>query len=1017
MWPALARGRRPRPGLATLSRWGVLLIAACHLGLGTVSAGCLSAPAGLIGWWPGDGDATDVAGGYNGTLAGGATATAAGLAGQAFGFDGVASYVQILDAPALRPANLTVEAWVRFEALDSPSVGGSPAGQQYLVFKQNTRSSYFEGYALTKVRNAGKDLLNFGVSSAAGQVVQITSETLVQTGAWYHVAGVRGSNFLQLYVNGQLEGQTAAGFVQDYGLLPLCFGSSGQSYYDHKLAGRLDEVSLYNRALSGAEIAGLYAAGATGKCKALAITTQPASQNAPAGAQVSFSVAAGGSPPLSFQWQKGTVTLTNGADVSGAAGPVMTLANVQTNDAGNYRVVVTNSSGSLTSVVASLTVVTPPPLVSGGADAVVLVNSRSARYADFQQHLQPYLDNFGVPYAVQDIATNAIGTNLGYHSLIIVGHRQLDTNLLYLTSAAQSRITAAISNGTGLVNFDATLSAAGGVPQYQFIQDIFGFSYGAGSTGTVVTFPATEPASQMHYVTARHLPYESLPLASGMNLAGLTLRPAAAAVALCAGQPFVVVRKFGQGRAVQWASYDWMSSSVLGPLSGLDDLVWRGLAWAARKPFVMRGLPNFVTMRVDDVSGPLRWVHAACDMGFKPFLAVFMSNISSADTSDLRSLITNGNVTASIHAFNAGSELYFDHTHLTAWPDNVVSNNFYLGTQWLVSNGITSSKIMATHNSEIGLNAFAGLTNWGIEYFPIEIVPGQIEYYATPAAPWLMAGPYRLYEPPGLGESVYPLYYADFLSVPGHPEFNGRFFNCYTEIRNVNPATAGWFEGGDWAPNTDVSASIQHGTAQLKRALDSLVLATVFSHENYTGVVPDAAWRAILQGVTNNLAAYHPIYVTLDYANQYVRATRTSRLAAAAFDAASGQVTATFTGATDLDTSVFVFVGEDNAITNIFGPVPTFSGPVTQTIATLGGGGKPVAPPLLIQSVRLTNGIAAITWGSVAGRTYTLQRNNRLDDTNWTDATPAVAAAGLTLTATNSVGAATQQFYRVLLNP
>jgi hypothetical protein len=84
---------------------------------------------------------------------------------------------------------------------------------------------------------------------------------------WYHVAAVRGSNFTQLYVNGRLERQMTVSFPQDYGTLPLYFGTSGQSYWDHKLKGSLDEVSLYNRALSSNEVAAIYAAGAAGKCK------------------------------------------------------------------------------------------------------------------------------------------------------------------------------------------------------------------------------------------------------------------------------------------------------------------------------------------------------------------------------------------------------------------------------------------------------------------------------------------------------------------------------------------------------------------------------------------------------------------------------------------------------------------------------------------------------------------------------------------------------------------------------
>jgi len=91
-------------------------------------------------------------------------------------------------------------------------------------------------------------------------------------------------------------------------------------------------------------------------------------------------------------------------------------------------------------LVMSLLFLAPPCLkaVTIGADAVVVVNSSSPKYLDFQHFVQPYLDNFGVPYTVLDIASNSIGTNIGNYALIIIGHKQLDTNQVYLTSAVQS---------------------------------------------------------------------------------------------------------------------------------------------------------------------------------------------------------------------------------------------------------------------------------------------------------------------------------------------------------------------------------------------------------------------------------------------------------------------------------------------------------------------------------------------------------------------------------------------------
>ena len=81
------------------------LAPACQL----QAAGCFSAPSGLISWWPGDGTTNDIVSTNNGTLQGGATATAVGMVAQAFSLDGTNGYVQIPDAPALKPTNLTVE--------------------------------------------------------------------------------------------------------------------------------------------------------------------------------------------------------------------------------------------------------------------------------------------------------------------------------------------------------------------------------------------------------------------------------------------------------------------------------------------------------------------------------------------------------------------------------------------------------------------------------------------------------------------------------------------------------------------------------------------------------------------------------------------------------------------------------------------------------------------------------------------------------------------------------------------
>jgi len=336
---------------------------------------CTAPPSGLISWWPGDGNANDIIGTNNGILLGGATATVAGMVQQSFNFNGTNNYVRIADSPTLRPTNLTIEAWVKFSNLETYGSGlngdGINPGHQYIVFKQNTRSSNFEGYSLGKDRysfvphppQTNGDVFYFDVSSADGtQTAEADSAVTIATNVWYHIAGVRGPNFVQLYVNGQLQMQASVSFPQNYGSLPVYFGTSGQSYWDGKLAGQLDEVSIYNRALSSNEIAVIYRAGMSGKCKGTSVAgnppvilSEPVNQAVIASNTATFSVGISGDLPLACQWYFNT---TNPV---GLRTNVLSLTNVQLTNAGIYSVMVANLSGSRMSSNANLFVLSKQP--------------------------------------------------------------------------------------------------------------------------------------------------------------------------------------------------------------------------------------------------------------------------------------------------------------------------------------------------------------------------------------------------------------------------------------------------------------------------------------------------------------------------------------------------------------------------------------------------------------------------------------------------------------------------------
>jgi uncharacterized repeat protein (TIGR03803 family) len=97
---------------------------------------------------------------------------------------------------------------------------------------------------------------------------------------------------------------------------------------------------------------------------AVQISTQPADQDAFVGANVVFSVAVVGNPPLYYQWMEDGTNLTDGPNVSGSTNRVLTLLNVTTAGSALYSVLVSNSVSSVLSQEAVLGVITSPPQIT-----------------------------------------------------------------------------------------------------------------------------------------------------------------------------------------------------------------------------------------------------------------------------------------------------------------------------------------------------------------------------------------------------------------------------------------------------------------------------------------------------------------------------------------------------------------------------------------------------------------------------------------------------------------------------
>jgi hypothetical protein len=245
-----------------------LLTVLCFLNSSASAQTCVPPPEGLVSWWPGDGNAQDIIGPNDGTLQGGAT-FALGVVGEAFKLNGVDQFVELPSTNALYDpvTGFTWEAWVRPAALEEMVVFG--AADDVLCEDLDLRIGGFAeagippDHVVARVDPLGEcDARQFFSAPVPGGI---------QPGTNYHLALTVDypNNTARLYVNGQ---KVASLVLTGTPIARNMLVSIGIFRDENEVAfpfnGLIDEVSVYNHALSASEIQAIFNAGSAGKCKA-----------------------------------------------------------------------------------------------------------------------------------------------------------------------------------------------------------------------------------------------------------------------------------------------------------------------------------------------------------------------------------------------------------------------------------------------------------------------------------------------------------------------------------------------------------------------------------------------------------------------------------------------------------------------------------------------------------------------------------------------------------------------------
>ena len=295
---------------------------------------------GLLGWWPFNASPNDQSSNGNHFTNNGATNAPDrfGAANAAYQFNGTSSFLinSAFSHTFSDTGDFSVSIWVKKASTSSgvAMMSGTTAAGNFIWLVQGGASN-----------------MTFGTNKQ--QQAWFYVSTPFSVNVWTHYVGTYSGQVMRFYKNGVLVGTlnyTHTGTTQAN--LPLYVGRGVSGTYFN---GVLDDIGVWSRALSDAEIGALY----TGGCPDL-VAAQPANAQVNLGGLALFSVTTNTSP-ASYQWQTdqglGFQNVPNGGQYIGATGPNLTVTNTTlANNGQAFRCRIASGSCVDTSSVAVLTV-------------------------------------------------------------------------------------------------------------------------------------------------------------------------------------------------------------------------------------------------------------------------------------------------------------------------------------------------------------------------------------------------------------------------------------------------------------------------------------------------------------------------------------------------------------------------------------------------------------------------------------------------------------------------------------
>jgi hypothetical protein len=574
---------------------------------------------------------------------------------------------------------------------------------------------------------------------------------------------------------------------------------------------------------------------------------------------------------------------------------------------------------------------------AGILTVAVLVNgSNSQGYSnnpnapgEFQRYPERYLEHLQIPYETINVAATAPSSDLSRRHLIITGHRGLN-----LSAAWRDALVTAVNGGAGFVNFDWD-SQIGLQSHIQTIFGVTGSSSGMPATNVTVPSSVIPGGANAHYIAALQQRFFDSPPGDLVynfheddNQVVQPVTPtilsgaSGTVIARAGSNPLIVAKAFGSGRAVHFGTLDYLKADRFGFLQGVDDLFWRSLVWAARKPFVVRGYPRFWAVQMDDTRSG--WGFRVKDMYNPQFTGGVSQNgiggpwkvtgyaftdhlgPGTAERSAVISDINAGLLHVAPHAFSGADygDMYWNASagelSDAQWLDRL--NGVLAWEQGL--GGADALPFLSTslvgHFWDLSNNVGFDLWNTlGFRYITSIQRPGfQNSFPNAPldGAERLRARPFWVYEQPPktTPNEDQPFFFADDYPIGSRSGFpTQNFFLFATQVQGINEPRFDltWPISSQWT----VAQSVDRFKRHTWRFWSSLVPMQIFTHDwsNYEASSAEAR-QAVITDLSQWLNGSKVRHVFMEELGDYIHARTKSKLLSAYLT--ENGITCVFTG-------------------------------------------------------------------------------------------------------------------------